>query len=104
LKLKRRRFDIIKEIQAESQRVLDTDRNRLPGSVPKTEESVGTGVYMREGTTSRVMAVDRPYGDFYDFYSVIPEYFEYHHVQVYDVMPHGPFTEQGNQNWIILRR
>jgi hypothetical protein len=22
----------------------------------------GTGVYMREGTTSRVMAVDRPYG------------------------------------------
>jgi hypothetical protein len=35
---------------------------------------------MREGTTSRVMAADRPYGEFYDFYSVIPEYFEYHHV------------------------
>jgi hypothetical protein len=34
-----------------------------------------TGVYMQEGTTSRVMAVDRPYGDFYDFYSVSPEYF-----------------------------
>jgi hypothetical protein len=29
---------------------------------------------MREGTTSRVMA-DRPYGEFYDFYSVSPEYF-----------------------------
>jgi hypothetical protein len=38
----------------------------------------GTGVYMREGTTSRVMAADRPYGDFYNFYSAIPEYFGYH--------------------------
>jgi hypothetical protein len=27
---------------------------------------------MREGTTSRVMAADRPYGEFYDFYSVSP--------------------------------
>jgi hypothetical protein len=27
-----------------------------------------------------VMAADRPYGEFYDFYSVSPEYFEYHHV------------------------
>jgi hypothetical protein len=35
----------------------------------------GTGVYMREGTTSRVMAADRPYGELYDFYSVNPEYF-----------------------------
>jgi hypothetical protein len=32
-------------------------------------------VYVREGTTSRVMAADRPYGEFYDFYSVSPEYF-----------------------------
>jgi hypothetical protein len=32
---------------------------------------------MREGTTSRVMATDRPYGEFYDFYSVNPEYFGY---------------------------
>jgi hypothetical protein len=38
----------------------------------------GTGVYMREGTTSRVMATDRPYGEFYDFYSVSPEYFGYY--------------------------
>jgi hypothetical protein len=30
---------------------------------------------MREGTTSRVMAADRPYGEFTDFYSVSPEYF-----------------------------
>jgi hypothetical protein len=38
----------------------------------------GTGVYVREGTTSRVMAADRSYGEFYDFYSVSPEYFGYH--------------------------
>jgi hypothetical protein len=37
----------------------------------------GTGVYMWEGTTSRVMAADRHYGEFYDFYSVSPEYFGY---------------------------
>jgi hypothetical protein len=37
----------------------------------------GTGVYMLEGTTSRVMTADGPYGKFYDFYSVVPEYFEY---------------------------
>jgi hypothetical protein len=30
---------------------------------------------MLEGTTSRVMAADRLYGEFYDFYSVSPEYF-----------------------------
>jgi hypothetical protein len=36
-----------------------------------------TGVYMREGTTSRVMAADRSYVEFYDFYSFSPEYFLY---------------------------
>jgi hypothetical protein len=36
LKLKGRQFDTI-EIQVESQRVLDTDRKGLPGSVPKME-------------------------------------------------------------------
>jgi len=30
---------------------------------------------MREGTTSRVKAADRPYGKFYDFYSVSSENF-----------------------------
>jgi hypothetical protein len=35
---------------------------------------------MREGTTSREMAVNRPYGEFYDFYSISPEYFGYHHI------------------------
>jgi hypothetical protein len=33
--------------------------------------------YMREGTTSRVMAADKPYVEFNDFYSVSPEYFGY---------------------------
>jgi hypothetical protein len=30
---------------------------------------------MREGTTWRVTAADRPYGKFYDFYSVSPKHF-----------------------------
>ena len=30
---------------------------------------------MGEGTTSMVTAADRPYGEFYDFYSVSPENF-----------------------------
>jgi hypothetical protein len=37
-------------------------------------------VYMREGATSRVMAADRLYGEFYDFCRVSPEYFGYHNV------------------------
>jgi hypothetical protein len=41
LKPKRCRFDTIEEIQAESQRVLDTDRKELAKSVPKMEETVG---------------------------------------------------------------
>jgi hypothetical protein len=40
----------------------------------------GTGVYMQEGTTSRVMAANCLYGEFYDIYSVSPEYFGLHHV------------------------
>jgi hypothetical protein len=40
------------------------------------KEMVGP-VYMAEGTTSRVIAADRPYGEFYGFYRVSPEYFGY---------------------------
>jgi hypothetical protein len=40
----------------------------------------GTSVYIWEGTTSRVMVANRPYGKFYDFYNVSLEYFGYHHV------------------------
>jgi hypothetical protein len=35
---------------------------------------------MWEGTTSRVMVTDRPYSEFYDFYSVSPEYLGYNHI------------------------
>jgi hypothetical protein len=41
LKLTKRQFDTTEEIQAELQRVLDTDRKGLPGSVPKVKETVG---------------------------------------------------------------
>jgi hypothetical protein len=41
----------------------------------KNEGDGGTSVYMRERTTLRVMAADRPYGEFYDFYSVSIENF-----------------------------
>jgi len=38
---------------------------------------------MREGTTSKVTVADRPYGEFYDFYSVSLENFGYHLVCMY---------------------
>ena len=38
----------------------------------------GTGVYLREGTTSRTTVADRPYVELYDFYSVSLENFGYH--------------------------
>jgi len=44
----------------------------------KNEGDGGTGVYMREGTTSRVTAACRPYCEFYDFYNDSPENFGYH--------------------------
>jgi hypothetical protein len=41
LKLKGRRFDTIEEIWAKLERVLDTDRKGLPGSIPRIKEMVG---------------------------------------------------------------
>jgi hypothetical protein len=58
-KLKGRRFYTIGEIQTESQNVLDTSKKRF-----KNGGDGGTRVYMREGTTSMVMAADMPYGEF----------------------------------------
>jgi len=48
---------------------------------------------MRERTTSRVTAAGRPYGEFYDFYSVSPESFGstlvwYHHIISYRIIMH----------------
>jgi hypothetical protein len=37
---------------------------------------------MREGTTSKMMVVDRPYGEFYDFY-VSPEYFGFNLLAIF---------------------
>jgi hypothetical protein len=74
-KLKGRRFDTTEDIQVESQRVLDTLTENDFQEAFQKRRRLGTGVYMRKGTTSRVMVADRPYGEFYDFYSVGPEYF-----------------------------
>jgi hypothetical protein len=63
LKLKGRRFDATEEIQAESQRVFDTLIEKDFQEEFK-EGDGGTGVYMREGTTSRVMEADSSYGEF----------------------------------------
>jgi len=77
LKLKGRRFDTIEDIQAETQTLSQKRTSRMRS---KNGGDGGTGVYMREGTTSRVTTADRPYGKFYDFYIVSPEYFGYTHV------------------------
>jgi hypothetical protein len=60
--------------------VLDTLIEKTSRKYSKNGGDGGTGIYMRKGTTSRVMAADRPYGEFYDLYSVSPENFGYHHV------------------------
>jgi hypothetical protein len=75
LNLKGRRFDTIEEIQAESQTVLTVWQKRTSRKSSKNGGDGGTGVCMQEGPTSRVMAAVRPYGEFYEFYSVSPEYF-----------------------------
>jgi hypothetical protein len=35
---------------------------------------------MQEVTTLKVTAADRPYGEFYDFYSISPENFGYTYI------------------------
>jgi hypothetical protein len=94
LKLKGRRFDTIKEIQAKSHRVLDTLIEEDFRKCSRNGGDSGTGVYMREGTTSRVTVAERPYGEFYDFYSISLENFgstlvycgarpcEHHHIDL----------------------
>jgi hypothetical protein len=74
LKLKGRRFDTIEEIHSESRRMLD--RKGLQEAFQNGGDG-GTGVYMRERTVSRILVANRPYGEFYDFYSVSPEYCGY---------------------------
>ena len=83
LKVKGRRFDTITEIQSETQKVLNTLTEKDFQEASKNGGDSGTGVYIREGTTSRVTAADRPYGKFYDFYSVSLETFGSTHVYIF---------------------
>jgi hypothetical protein len=75
LKPKGRRFDTIVEIQDESQRVLDTLTKKDFQEAFQKWKRRWDRCNIRKGTTSRVMAADRPYGEFHDFYSVCQEYF-----------------------------
>jgi hypothetical protein len=77
LKLQGRRFDITEEIQAESQRVIDTLTEKYFQEEFQNGGDDGSGVYMRKGTTSMMMAADRHSGEVYGFYSVSAEYFAY---------------------------
>jgi hypothetical protein len=59
---------------------------------------------MQEGTASRVMAADRPYDEFYDFYSLSPEYFGYLHVHTFTyrrLLMSNSFNSQAL--WELLR-
>jgi hypothetical protein len=47
IKLKGRRVNTTEGIQAKLQRVLDTNRKELPGSIPKMQETVGPVVKCR---------------------------------------------------------
>jgi len=77
-KLKGRQFGTIEEIRSESQRVLDTLIEKDFQKAFQNGGDGGTVVYMREGTTSRVMEADMPYGEFYDFCSVSPKNFGFY--------------------------
>jgi hypothetical protein len=67
LKLKGRRSDTTEEIQAESHRGLGTLTDKGFPKVLQKWRGCGTGVYMWEGTASRVMAADRPCCEFFLF-------------------------------------
>jgi hypothetical protein len=43
---------------------------------------VGGNYFEGELTTSGMMVANKPYGEFYDFYSISSEYFVYHHVWI----------------------
>jgi len=75
LKLKGRRFDT-NEVQAESHRVLEIEKD-FQEAFQKWRTRWDWCLHA-EGTTSMMTAANRPYGEFYDFYSVNPENFRYH--------------------------
>jgi len=55
MKLKGRRFQILEEIQAESQAVLNTLREMTSKNASKTGSAAGTVVKPQKGTTLKVM-------------------------------------------------
>jgi hypothetical protein len=65
LKLKGRRFDTVEGIEAESERVLDCLTEKDFQESFQNGGDGGMYLYMREGTTWKMMAVDIPYGGFY---------------------------------------
>jgi hypothetical protein len=71
LKLKGCQFDTTEEIQAKSQRVLDTPTEKEFRRRSKNGGDGGTGVDMQKGTTLRVMTAGRPFGELYDFTTLI---------------------------------
>jgi hypothetical protein len=77
LKLKGHRFDTTQEIQAESQRVLDTLTEKDFQEAFQKWRRRWDQFYSREETTSRVIAANKAYGEFYDLYSASLEYFGY---------------------------
>jgi hypothetical protein len=74
LKLNGRRFDHMK-CRSLRRECLTLWQKRTSRKRSKNGDDGGTGFYMWEGTTLRVMVADMLYGDFYYFYSVRPEYF-----------------------------
>jgi hypothetical protein len=78
LKLKGCRFNNAEKIRPNLRECLTLWQIRTSRKRSRNGGEGGTGVYIWEGTISRVMAADRPYAEFNDFYSVSPEYFEYH--------------------------
>jgi hypothetical protein len=77
MRLKGRRFDTIEEIQTESQRVPDTLTEKDFQEAFRKWRRRWDRCQHAGGNYLRVMAADRPYGEFYDFYSVSPEYSVY---------------------------
>jgi hypothetical protein len=81
--LKGGRFDTIEEIQAESQRVPDAViENDFQEAFQKRRRRWDRCLHAG-GNTSRVTVANRPYGEFYDFYSVSLKNFGYLHVYKY---------------------
>jgi len=75
LKLKGRWFNTIEEIQVKSQRVLDTLTEKDFQEAFQKWRRQSDQCLHAGGYNLRVTAANRPYGEFYDFYSVSPENF-----------------------------